>query len=172
MLRAVCGGPVIEVGDGVSGLPSVREQPPGAGPLAALAAAGAELRARGHHGPALLLAVDMPGVDEALLRFLAEWPGEPTVVPLAGGRLQPVCARYGADALFAADSLAIAGLRPFRHLLDVVEHDVVDEAAWGPVATGEPFADVDTPEDAARLGISLPEPPPDAGRPRRMDDLP
>ncbi len=169
-LRAVCNGPLLEVGDGVSGLPSVRERPPGAGPLAALAAAGVELRARGHHGPALLLAVDMPDVDEALLRFLAEWPGEPTVVPLAGGRLQPVCARYGADAMLAAGSLVVAGLRPFRHLLDVVEHDVVDEAVWGPVATGDPFADVDTPEDAARHGIALPEPP--RGRPRRLDDLP
>lgn len=166
-LRAVCGGPVLEVGDGVSGLPSVREQPPGAGPLAALAAAGVELRARGHRGPALLLAVDMPDVDEALLRLLAEWPGEPTVVPVAGGRLQPVCARYGADAMLAAESLVIAGLRPFRNLLDVVEHDVVDEAVWGPVTTGDPFADVDTPEDAARRGIDLPD-----SRPRRLDDLP
>ena len=171
-LRAVCRGPVIEAGDGVSDLPSVREEPPGAGPLAALAAAGVELRARGHHGPALLLAVDMPGVDEALLHFLASWPGEPTVVPLAGGRLQPVCARYGADAMLAAESLVIAGLRPFRDLLDVVEHDIVDEAVWGRVATGDPFADVDTPEDAARLGIALPEPPSAVRRRRRLDDLP
>ena len=177
LLRTVCGGPVLEAGDGVSGLPPVREQPPGAGPLAALAAAGAELRARGHHGPALLLAVDMPGVDEALLRFLAAWPGEPTVVPRAGGRLQPVCARYGADAMLAAESMVVAGLRPFRHLLDVVEHDVVDEAAWGAVTTGDPFADVDTPEDAARHGIVVPDPPdrpdrPDARHRRRLDDLP
>jgi len=157
LLGAVCGGPVVEAGDGVSGLPSVREQPAGAGPLAALAAAGEELRARGHRGPALLLAVDMPAVDQALLEFLGTWPGAPTVVPSAGGHLQPVCARYGADAMVAAQSLVIAGLRPFRHLLDVVEHDVVAEAAWGPVTAGDPFADVDTPDDAARHGIRLPD---------------
>jgi molybdopterin-guanine dinucleotide biosynthesis protein A len=159
LLRDVCGGPVLEAGDGVSGLPAVREEPAGAGPLAALAAAGEELRFRGHHGPALLLAVDMPRVDAALLEFLGAWPGAPTVVPRTGGpdgHLQPVCARYGADALVAAQSLVVAGLRPFRHLLDVVEHDVLDEAVWGPVGPADPFADVDTAADAARLGIALP----------------
>src|SRR6185436_50765 len=39
-LAVVC-DPVIETGDGVSGLRAVREEPAGAGPLAALAAAGA-----------------------------------------------------------------------------------------------------------------------------------
>jgi molybdopterin-guanine dinucleotide biosynthesis protein A len=157
LLGLVCGGPVLEAGDGVSGLTSVRERPAGGGPLAALAAAGEELRARGHHGPALLLAVDMPAVDVDLLEFLGAWPGEPTVVPSAGGHLQPVCARYGADAILAAQSLVIAGLRPFHHLLDVVEHDVVGEDRWGPVVAGDPFADVDTPADAARYGIDLPD---------------
>jgi molybdopterin-guanine dinucleotide biosynthesis protein A len=156
ILRQVCGGPVLEAGDGVSGLPAVREEPRGAGPLAALAAAGAELRARGHHGPALLLAVDMPRVDTALLELLGAWAGAPTVVPRAGGHLQPVCARYGAEAMLAAESLVVAGLRPFRDLLEVVDHDVVDEAVWSAVAGHDPFADVDTPGDAARLGIALP----------------
>lgn len=156
LLGQVCAGPVLEAGDGGSGLPAVREQPPGAGPLAALAAAGQELRARGHHGPALLLAVDMPRVDAPLLERLGAWPGAPTVVPRAGGRLQPVCARYGADAMLAAQSLVVAGPRRFRDLLDLVEHDVVDEDVWGPAGGGDPFADVDTPDDAARLGIPLP----------------
>jgi molybdopterin-guanine dinucleotide biosynthesis protein A len=157
LLGAVCAGPVLEAGAGVSGLPIVREDPPGAGPLAALAAAGAALRAQGHAGGALLLAVDMPAVDEDLLQFLGEWPGAPTVVPEAGGRLQPVCARYGADALLAAGSLVVAGLRPFRDLLDVVEHDVLPEARWSAVAPRDAFADVDTPGDAARFGITLPD---------------
>jgi molybdopterin-guanine dinucleotide biosynthesis protein A len=156
LLEEVCGGPVLEAGDGLSGLPAVREQPRGAGPLAALAAAGAELRARGHHGPALLLAVDMPRVEAPILELLGAWPGAPTVVPRAGGHLQPVCARYGADALLAAGSLTVTGLRPFRDLLDVVEHDVIDEAVWGPCGGTDPFADVDTPSDATRLGIRLP----------------
>jgi molybdopterin-guanine dinucleotide biosynthesis protein A len=159
LLGLVCGGPILEAGDGLSGLPSVRERPAGEGPLAALAAAGEELRTRGHLGPALLLAVDMPAVDEMLLEFLGSWPGAPTVVPSAGGHLQPVCARYGADAMVAAQSLVIAGLRPFHHLLDVVEHDVIGEDVWGSVAVGHPFADLDTPDDAARHGIRLPDDP-------------
>ena len=126
MLAAVC-DPVLEVGDGGAVCRSVREAPAGSGPLAALAAAGVALRDRGHDGPALLLAVDLPAVDEAWLRWLRDRPGEPTVVPRVDGRLQPVCARYGADALVAAGSLVAGGLRALHDLFDVVEHDVIDE---------------------------------------------
>ncbi len=90
-LAAVC-APVVEIGDGRSGLPSLRETPPGAGPLTALAAAGGWLRERGHVGPALLLAVDLPAVDGALLAWLRDRPGAPTAVPRVDGRLQLVCA--------------------------------------------------------------------------------
>ncbi len=154
-LRAVC-SPVIEVGDGVSELPAVREAPAASGPLAALAAAGRWLREHGHPGSALLLAVDLPAVDEELLRWLRDRPGEPTAVLRVGGRLQPVCARYGPDALLAADSLVAGGIRALRELLDVVEHDVVEPDEWRAVATEDTFIDVDTPADAERLGISLP----------------
>jgi molybdenum cofactor guanylyltransferase len=154
-LAAVC-SPVVEAGDGLSGLPSVREQPPGSGPLAALAAAGRALRERGHHGPALLLAVDLPAVDEALLGWLRDRPGEPTAVPRVDGRLQMVCARYAGEALVAADSLVIGGVRSLHELLDVVEFDVVDQPEWRAIAAADTFADVDTAEDAERLGIELP----------------
>ena len=126
-LAAVC-APALEIGDGMSGLPSLRESPAGAGPLAALAAGGAALRARGHGGAALLLAVDLPAVDEPLLRWLRDRPGAPTAVPRVDGRLQQVCARYGADALLAAESLVVGGVRSLHELLDVVDHDVIDEA--------------------------------------------
>ena len=155
VLAAVC-DPVVEAGDGVSGMPNVREAPAGAGPLAALAGAGVALRARGHQGPALVLGVDLPGAGEPLLRWLRDRPGEPTAIPRVDGRLQLVCARYGADALVAAESLVIGGVRALHHLLDVVDHDVVDEDEWGSVATAETFLDLDTPADAERLGITLP----------------
>ncbi len=154
-LAAVC-DPVVEVGDGQSGLPSVREDPAGSGPLAALAAAGAQLRDGGHHGAALLLAVDLPRADEPLLEFLRDWPGEPTAVPVVAGRLQLVCARYGPDALLAASSLVAGGVRSLHELLDVVDHTVLDEEAWSVVASADAFADIDTPADAARFGIELP----------------
>jgi molybdopterin-guanine dinucleotide biosynthesis protein A len=154
-LAAVC-APVVELGDGGSGLPSLRETPAGAGPLAALAAAGAYLRERGHGGPALVLAVDLPDVDVPLLELLRDWPGEPTAVPMRNGRLQLVCARYGGDALLAAQSLVTGGVSSLHALLDVVEHDVIDEAEWHRVAPAAALADVDTPADARRRGIELP----------------
>src|SRR5882757_1061931 len=116
-LAAVC-TPTLEVGDGGSGLPSLRESPPRSGPLSALAAAGVALRQRGHHGGALLLAVDLPAVEEELLTFLRDRPGAPTAVPRVDGHLQLVCARYGPDALLAAESLVVGGVRALHELLD------------------------------------------------------
>jgi molybdenum cofactor guanylyltransferase len=154
VLRAVC-DPVVEVGFGSSELPSVREDPPSGGPLAAVAAGADELARRGAFGATIVLAVDLPRVSTALLELLRDWPGEPTVIPLVDGRRQLVCARYGADALVAARSLLAGGVSSLRELLDVVDHDVLDESVWGAVATADVLADVDSPADAARLGIAL-----------------
>jgi molybdopterin-guanine dinucleotide biosynthesis protein A len=153
LLGAVCAGPLVEAGDGVSGLPAVRESPAGSGPLAGLAAAGAALRSRGHHGAALVLGVDLPGVDEALLGFLRDWPGEPTALPEVDGRPQYVCARYGGDALLAAQSLVTGGVRALRDLLDVVDHELLGASVWGRHAAPDAFVDLDTPADAAHWGI-------------------
>jgi molybdenum cofactor guanylyltransferase len=154
-LAAVC-DLTLELGDGASGLDHVRESPAGTGPLAALATAGATLRARGFIGPALVLAVDLPAVEEPLLRWLRDRPGSSTVVPRVDGRLQPMCARCGADALLAADSLVVAGVRALHDLFDVVEHEIVEESDWRAVAAPASFLDVDTPADATRFGVRLP----------------
>jgi molybdopterin-guanine dinucleotide biosynthesis protein A len=154
LLGTVC-QPVIELGPGVSDLPAYREAPPGSGPLAAVATGGEELRARGHHGPTIVLAVDLVQIDESLLRLVRDWPGAPTVVPSADGRLQPVCARYGADALVAARSLVDGGITSLMALFDVIEHDVMLDDVWRRVAPPDAFDDVDTPDDARRLGIDL-----------------
>ena len=154
-LMAVC-SPVLEVGIGATTVPVVSEQPARGGPLAAIAAGGEALRARGHHGPAIVLAVDFPNVSQALLELLRDWPGEPTVVPSDQGNLQVACARYGGDALLAAHSLVVGGVRALRAVLDLVEVDVIIEAMWQTVAGADTFLDVDTPADAARWGIELP----------------
>jgi molybdopterin-guanine dinucleotide biosynthesis protein A len=154
LLRATC-DPVLEIGPGHTTLPVVREDPPGSGPLAALAAGGEELARRGHRGSALLMAVDLPVMTVAFLEFLRDWAGEPTVIPAVEGRVQPVCARYGADALVASASLVTGGVASLRALLDVVDNDVVDEDQWRAVATADVLADVDTPDDARRLGVDL-----------------
>ena len=147
--------PVVEVGPGWSGLPAVREDPPGSGPLAALGAGAAALRAAGHAGPVLVLAVDMPRVGVELLRFLAGRAGTATAVPRAGGHPQPMCARYGPDVLAAVDERLAAGGRSLRDLLETLADEGsvawVEEEEWGSVAAPDAFSDVDTPEDLGRL---------------------
>ena len=91
-LLAAVADPVVEVGPGWSGLPAVREDPPGSGPLAAVSAGAAALRRMGHDGAVIVLAVDMPRVSAELLRLLATRDGPATAVPRAGGHPQPLCA--------------------------------------------------------------------------------
>lgn len=147
--------PVIEVGPGwASGLASVREDPPGSGPLTALWAGVEALRSE--PSAVLVLAVDMPSVSAALLRMLADRPGSPTVVPRSGGHPQPLCARYGADALAIIPGLLSAGQRSLRSLLTAVERqpggiDWVEQDEWKPVAGADAFCDLDTPDEVRRL---------------------
>ena len=170
-LLAQVAEPVVEVGPGHSPLPAVREDPPGTGPLAALCAGATELRRLGHDGPVLVLAVDMPRVSVGLLRLLAGRPGPDTAVPRdRDGRAQPLCARYGADALTVASGLVAAGERSLRSLLaalaDLADRDAVDAVLavdavgvldwvdppeWEPVAGPDAFCDLDTPGDVERL---------------------
>jgi molybdopterin-guanine dinucleotide biosynthesis protein A len=156
VLGAVC-SPVLEVGPGHTPLQAVREDPPGQGPLVAMAAGGRALRRIGHQGPAIVLAVDMPLVTEGLLRFLATWPGETTVVPFVGGEPQPVCARYSGEALVLADEAVEDGERSIRAFLRAVaDTQWAGPRMWGHLADERAFSDVDTPEDLRRLGLAAP----------------
>jgi molybdopterin-guanine dinucleotide biosynthesis protein A len=152
VLGEVC-APLIEVGPGRSGLPAVREAPPGSGPLAALVAGAVALAA----DTVVLLGCDHLAVEAPLLRLLAEWEGAPTVVPRVAGRDQLVCARYGGDAIAAAGPLLEAGERSLRALVAAVPADVLTEPDWSGVATAASFADLDTPADLERLGLRAPE---------------
>src|SRR5581483_9608517 len=153
-LRAVA-DPVLEVGPGFSALPAVREDPPGTGPLAAVATGAAALRAAGHDGPVIVLAVDMPFVTVELLRLLASRAGPATAVPPDGGHPQVLCARYGPDALAAVDRLLATGGVSLRKLLEAMdargEVGWIQPEEWRPVAGAEALADVDTPDDLRRL---------------------
>jgi molybdopterin-guanine dinucleotide biosynthesis protein A len=150
-LLAAVADPVVEVGPGHSRLAAVQEDPPGSGPLAGLCAGAAELHRLGHEGPVLLLAVDMPFVTVDLLRFLSGRVGPATAVPVAGGRAQPLCARYGADALDLGPRLLAVGERSLRGLLAGLEVGWVEPVEWELVAGPDAFADLDTPDDLARL---------------------
>ena len=150
-LSDVC-SPCIEVGPGASPLPAIQEVPPGSGPLAALAAGGHAMRIdHGYDGPVILLATDMPRVTSGLLRMLADAETDESVVPEAGGRLQPLCARYSARALAVADELVTAGERAMQALLDSTPYRRLAEGDWSRVAPADAFHDLDTPADLEGL---------------------
>jgi molybdopterin-guanine dinucleotide biosynthesis protein A len=153
VLTEVC-APVFEVGPGHTELDSVREDPPGGGPLTAIAAGARALRDRGLSGPALVLAVDLPLVTAVALAFLRDFPGPDSVVPFVAGQPQPLCARYSAEALERAPEAVARGedsVRRFLASLPGVQW--VGPRMWGAIADERTFADVDTPEDLDRLGL-------------------
>jgi molybdopterin-guanine dinucleotide biosynthesis protein A len=156
VLAEVC-DPVLEVGPGRTSLEPVLEDAPGEGPLAAVAAGGRALRARGHDAAALVLAVDMPLVEPPLLRFLARFPGHSTVIPFVAGRAQPLCARYSGAALETAERLATAGEPSMRALLAAGDVQWAGPRMWGDVADERAFLDLDTPEDVTRLRDIVPD---------------
>jgi molybdopterin-guanine dinucleotide biosynthesis protein A len=143
VLTAVA-APVVEVGPGVSGLPSVREEPAGAGPLAAVLAAVDALD--GPHS-LLVVACDLPFVDEAVLRELAEHPAPGSVVPVVEGAEQYACARWSEAAIMRARRAFAAGDTGLRALLEAGDATFVPGDARA-------LADVDTPDDLERLGLS------------------
>lgn len=153
LVSAVC-NPCMEVGPGRSPLPAIQEVPLGAGPLAALAAGGHALRIEhGHHGHVLLLACDMPRVTVDLLALIAGADTEDSVVPEAGGRLQPLCARYSPAALAEADALVRSGEHSMQSLLgSAVTFRRLPEDQWSAAAGADAFLDLDTPGDVERSG--------------------
>lgn len=152
LLRSHC-DVVVEVGPGHTDLAAVRESPPGAGPLAALAAGTAALLGAGARGGVVLLACDLPFAEPALAG-VATAPPAALVVPVdADGRRQYVCARYGAGVALRAIELAGAGTSALRDLVATVAvAEVVELTGFAP----EVLADVDTEADARRLGIAVP----------------
>lgn len=142
----------VEVGPARSGLPSVMEDPPGRGPLAGIAAGWERLRSLEPRA-AVVLACDLPRLEQPMLALLAGYDTESSVVPLVGGRLQLLCARWSAAALERAGALASQGKLAVAELLAAAPVHFLAQDAWGHVATEDAFADVDTPEDLRRLGV-------------------
>jgi molybdopterin-guanine dinucleotide biosynthesis protein A len=155
----------VVVGPGAHpGVTTVREEPPWGGPAAALAAGMSALSSGLHgavpggHAEVLVLAADHPRVDEAVRRLSGVELGssDGVVARDAGGRRQPLLARYRTDPLQGAidsmlterGTLAGASLRSLLAGLDLLETALPDELC----------ADIDTPDDARRHGIVIPEP--------------
>ena len=151
MLGAVT-APTMEVGPGYTSLPRVIEPEAPSGPLHAVALGYEELRHAGWEGPAVVVATDLALLSEEFLAWLAGVPGDSSVVPVAEGVAQPLCARYSSGDLAKAASLVSRGRRAMRDLLSVIDADLIGEEGWPSVANT--LTDADTPEELlAVLGI-------------------
>jgi molybdopterin-guanine dinucleotide biosynthesis protein A len=153
MLRRVV-DPVIEVGPGVTGMPSVQEEPSGGGPLAAMVAGGRQLRKLGRIESALVVACDLPLVNESVFRMLADWPGTSSVVPIVDGAWNPLCARWSIRDLAVGEKVLQEGIRSVHALVERCNVVFVEKGSWPPEVGDTHMTDADTPEEMDRLGIS------------------
>ncbi len=146
--------PVVEVGPGTTGVASIWEEPRGAGPLAAMVAGGALLRGLGHGGSVLVVACDLPLVNEAVFRMLADWPGTSSVVPIVEGVGNPLCARWSMDDLVAAEQLLQQGFRSVHALIERCDVVFASEGSWSPEVKEAHMTDADTPDEMDVLRVS------------------
>lgn len=96
----------------------------------------------------LVLATDQLAVTPALLLGLAARADADAVVPVAGGRVQPLCAVYRRDAVLPLARARLAegrlALRGLLEALDVARLEGADLEAVAP--GGAALRDADTPE--------------------------
>lgn len=129
-----------------------REEPPGGGPLSAIAAGLDLIDAPTVADPVIVvLAGDAPNGPAAMSQLIGSLDSDHDAAVLTDdqGRRQPLCAAYHLDALRRA--LTNIGALPGRRMDELLdrltvrlEPDTVDAAF-----------DIDTPDDARRLGFSL-----------------
>ncbi|MBM7784574.1 NTP transferase domain-containing protein [Tenggerimyces flavus] len=118
-----------------------REEPPGSGPLAGVAAGVAALGLSGAE-VVVVLAGDMPLLDPETVNALVA--AAPAVLADQAGQPQPLAAAYPRAALLAAlTELGDPTGRPVRLLLDLLRPTLVP----APIQA----QDADTPEDLARI---------------------
>jgi molybdopterin-guanine dinucleotide biosynthesis protein A len=147
MMLATTTQPTLEVGPGRSGLETT-DPDPGEGPLAAIAAGWRSLEMRGHDGPVIVIATDLPSLTVSVLAWLAARPETVSVVPVVAGRPQSLCARWCPADLDRAVELVGAGERAVHTALGPATA-FLGEDVWGSVASAQVFEDVDRPEDLA-----------------------
>lgn len=137
----------------------VQEDPPFAGPVAAIAAGLAALETvdDAPSDAVLVLACDMPHIERAiprLLRGLADDPDTDGAIAVdAGQHLQPLAAGYRTSPLARAlADLAAAGSLDGARVFQLLDTLYLTPLDMPENAT----ADVDTWDDAGRLGAAIP----------------
>jgi molybdopterin-guanine dinucleotide biosynthesis protein A len=104
------------------------------------------LGARGHHGPILLCACDIPFVEPALLAHIAGSLGEhDAAVPFIRGYEQPLAACYAPSAVAIARWLVADEADAMRDLLRLLSVNRLEEETWDHIAPSWSLADLDTP---------------------------
>jgi molybdopterin-guanine dinucleotide biosynthesis protein A len=104
------------------------------------------------------VACDMPFLDEAQITWLAaQREGAPAVAVVWRGQLQPLHAFWSRACLPTVDRMIREGQPSMWQLATAVGARFLDEGAWRAIdPDGRAFENVNTPEDAARLGLLLP----------------
>ena len=157
-------GVVLGAGDGTLpadavGVPVRRDRTAARGPLEGLRVALTWAAEEGLEG-AVVLACDVPLIDAATVAALVRaWEGHSAdapdgVVPVAGGRLQPLVAVYAVGVLPAVEERLRGGdgsLRGLVRALRLATPDAADLlAAEGGLDPADRFLNVNTPADRAR----------------------
>jgi molybdenum cofactor guanylyltransferase len=140
VLVASGSGRRLEVGRG-----EVADVLPGGGPLAGIVA-GLEAAT---HPLVAVVAVDLPYASAAVLRVLADcWTGEPAVVPVVGGRLQPLHAVWFRDAAPALRGRLAGGQRGVIAAATALGARTAGPEVWGRADPSGEFArNVNEPHD-------------------------
>jgi len=101
-------------------------------------------------------ACDMPFISEAGVALLhARREGALAVVPRFAGRLEPLHALWSRACLPALEEALRDGEPSLQEIAELVGARIVEESAWRMIdPDGRAFENVNTPEDAARLGLA------------------
>ncbi|UKA55314.1 NTP transferase domain-containing protein [Arthrobacter sp. FW305-BF8] len=151
----------VVVGPAAAGLPAEvltsREDPPFAGPAAAIAAGLAALQGADPAGMVLVLACDMPRVGDAVRALRDALPGagaDGVMAASPDGRLQPLAGFYGTAALERAVQAAAARNTLVHGSVFALLASLDVQAVVVPAGSTD---DVDTWDDAAALGVAVRE---------------
>lgn len=147
--------PVLAVGP-AAGSDLEQVEDPREGPLKAFVAGADALRARGHDGPILLLACDVPFVEPGFLAHLVRSLGDAdAIVPYVRGRDQSLVACYSQAAVALARWLVADGADALRDLLRIIDVRRLREEEFDHIWPAWMLADLDSPGALLRARMLL-----------------
>lgn len=126
-------------------LPIIDDDPAVEGPLGGLVAALEWARNRDLDA-LLTIPCDMPFLPSDLASRLLQSLGDArAAIAASGGNLHPVCGLWRTEVLELVPAYLASGRRSLKGLAEEADHVAVD---W-PVASGDPFFNINSPEDLA-----------------------